>query len=240
MAAASFWLHSECVADVLQFLDVPSRVRCAQISKNFLPPQTAGMALLVERDAATRLACPMCYTKHFLTAAPTWAILSESSRYLWELVARPLLDLSGRVLACPCVEGDVLVEVHILGWHGCCDLSSAGWRALLHRFELPACQAAISELVTPYGWTPADIPLMFMSLNPTQVPLQQSMAAIDQGSWTFHWFPYTFQEQEGEPEYEAAVLEFNTYGVCGVLHFTEVLWHAARSTMSTEAVAGTH
>ncbi|CAK9098704.1 unnamed protein product, partial [Durusdinium trenchii] len=215
MAAAAVWSRPPLVAYVLQYLDLITQAQCCSISAAFVPLQA--MTAVIE---ASKLS-------HRL---PSVATFLEAARVVWGMVTGPLLHLDGQSLKCPGLAVVTTVEIFLPHWDGCRDLPRAVWQAWIGRPDEPKDAQWTQEFLGARGLS-RDVLKGFVELNFDDEDIELAMAPLRQGRWTYHCYPGTTGQGLIGLDDEVAALEFEVFGICGVLFFwPEPSWPWSRES----------
>lgn len=224
------WWKPDIMFTVFSFLDLPTQVRVALVSKSFVPAEAVGASVAAAEKLIQRLQVPTLYLQRVTAQdARTLMLPSQaflySARIIWRLVAAPLMALSGRTLECPGLLGEVRAEVYVLGYRGRRQiLSEQWWRRLIGRWDEPARPWLLRIILRERNMNENSLEAV-KDLNYPDPHVDEAMAILQEGSWSFHWFPVRFDDEADELVQASAVIEFEIHGVCGILWLHE-LWES--------------
>ena len=183
-------------------------------------------SLQLEKKQAGGAFCVDCHCRimNAIKLLPQPRAFCQSARVIWKYVAGPLLCLNRHLLGWPGFAGDVMAHVHLLGVPR---RFNNNWSLRWHRRLLgrsgPATAhelAALREVLMERFLT-ADILSAASQLNEADPFVEEAMGVLSAGTWHYEWYPALFSLNEGEEEEAAALLDFDVFGVRGLIAFRE-------------------
>lgn len=224
--APTAWWNPDIVALLFTYLDLPTQVRFASVSRTWVPEEAVAAVIAAATKLTSHLTCPLCFVapNALPTTSPSLVFL-RAAKTIWRLVALPLLRLSGQIMECPGLLGEVISEVYLLGFRGRRRvLSEQWWRDLLGRWEAAVSPQLLRRILRERGLNENFLEAIkdVNDVNLRNYYIDKAMAVLSEGKCNLHWFPVRFNNELDELTEASFVVEFEIHGVYGVLWFREL------------------
>lgn len=195
---------------ILAFMDFFTLVRWSRVSSDFIPHSITKKFGPIMNDQTPRTKRTRVQeTMRFLIAA----------QQLRRRVLRPMYLITGKEITFPGMADPSTANVSFLGRGGDHNLSTSAIRDIVgvgSTIEPPSFNDYMPDNVRELG-----LLKVLQEENRNDRRLMQTIGLLQRGTWTCEFYPERWDTEEQNDA--TAILTFETYGIVGVLIFTEIL-----------------